>query len=166
MKKTWMAGLLALALALTGCSVSTEGLTGDTAKEHYYEILDAEGETLYTVTGSEAVDAIDALFDDAGKQKGWYNSGDIEPLYTYIYWQRATTKAGQSADAEPEYLEVIRVHVPAEGTEVTTEILPETMGEIGATVNVENLESLLSFATQVSQETADALRDPARFADT
>ena len=135
MKKTWMAGLLALALALTGCSVSTEGLTGDTAKEHYYEILDAEGETLYTVTGSEAVDAIDALFDDAGKQKGWYNSGDIEPLYTYIYWQ------------------------------VTTEILPETMGEIGATVNVENLESLLSFATQVSQETADALRNPAAFAE-
>ena len=163
MKKLLIPCLLVLALALTGCSVSTEGLTGDTAKEHYYEILDAEGETLYTVTGDEAVDAIDALFNDAGKQKGWYNSGDIEPLYTYIYWQAATVKAGQSADAEPEYLEVIRVLVPAEGTEVTTEILPETMGEIGATVNVENLESLLSFATQVSQETADALRNPENF---
>ena len=164
MKKLLIPCLLVLALALTGCSVSTEGLTGDTAKEHYYEILDAEGETLYTVTGDEAVDAIDALFDDAGKQKGWYNSGDVEPLYTYVYWQAATVKAGQSADAEPEYLEVIRVLVPAEGTEVITEILPETMGEIGATVNVENLESLLTFATQVSQETADALRDPAAFA--
>ena len=163
MKKLLIPCLLVLALALTGCSVSTEGLTGDTAKEHYYEILDAEGETLYTVTGDEAVDAIDALFDDAGKQKGWYNSGDVEPLYTYVYWQAATVKAGQSADAEPEYLEVIRVLVPAEGTEVITEILPETMGEIGATVNVEGLEGLLAFSTQVSQETADALRNPENF---
>ena len=37
---------------------------------------------------------------------------------------------------------------------------------VGDFVGVEGLDGLLTFTAEVSQETADALRDPAQFAET
>ena len=63
MKKYLILCVLALTLLLTACG--GEQAAADTAeeavKDHYYQILDAAGKELYTVTDSGAVAEIDAL---------------------------------------------------------------------------------------------------------
>ena len=166
MKKCWILCALALTLLLTACG--GEQAAADTAeeavKDHYYQILDADGQELYTVTDDAAVAEIDALINDAGGENAAHGGAEGEPLYTYVYWQVATIHAGEDPDAEREYLEVFCVQVRSDSNAVTTEVLSDTLEGVGDAISVEGLGGLLTFTAEVSQETADALRDPGQFA--
>ena len=168
MKKCWILCALALTLLLTACGggQNTDDAAQETEKDHYYQILDAGGQELYTVTDDAAVSEIDALINEAGGENAVHGSAEGTPLYTYVYWQETTLHAGEDPDAEREYLEVFRTQVRSDSNDVTTEVLSDTLEGVGDAINVEGLGGLLTFSTEVSQETADALRDPARFADT
>ena len=168
MKKYLMLCALALTLLLTACGggQNTDDAAQETEKDHYYQILDAGGQELYTVTDDAAVSEIDALINEAGGENAAHGDAAGEPLYTYVYWQAATLHAGEDPDAEREYLEVFRTQVRSDSNDVTTEVLSDTLEGVGEAINVEGLGGLLTFSAEVSQETADALRDPARFADT
>lgn len=168
MKKYLMLCALALTLLLTACGggQNTDDAAQETEKDHYYQILDAGGQELYTVTDDAAVSEIDTLINEAGGENAAHGSAEGTPLYTYVYWQAATLHAGEDPDAEREYLEVFRTQVRSDSNDVTTEVLSDTLEGVGDAINVEGLGGLLTFSTEVSQETADALRDPARFADT
>ena len=167
MKRSLLAaGALSLLLfALTACGVpAADDPAGEAEKDHYYQILDAAGRELYTVTDDSAVAEIDALIGEAGGENAAHGGAEGEPLYTYVYWQEATIHAGEDPEAEREYLEVFRAQVRSDSNEVTTEVLPDAMEALGDWTGVEGLDGLLTFTAEVSPETADALRDPARFA--
>ena len=168
MKKYLMLCALALTLLLTACGggQNTDDAAQETEKDHYYQILDAGGQELYTVTDDAAVSEIDALINEAGGENAVHGSAEGTPLYTYVYWQETTLHAGEDPDAEREYLEVFRTQVRSDSNDVSTEVLSDTLEGVGEAINVEGLGGLLTFSAEVSQETADALRDPARFADT
>ena len=168
MKKYAIPCVLALTLLLTACggrAPQAEESPEEAVKDHYYQILDAEGRELYTVTEEAAVAEIDALISDAGGASARHGSTVTEPLYTYVYWQAATRQAGETEESEPEYLELFRTCVGAEGSAVTTEVLSVTLENVGEMIQVKSLDDLLTFSAQVSPETADALRNPAQFAD-
>ena len=164
MKRHIIPCILSLTLLLTACG--GEQAAADTAeeavKDHYYQILDAAGKELYTVTDSGAVAEIDALINKAGGENADHGNAEGDPLYTYVYWQETTLHAGE--DAEREYLEVFRTQVRQGSNAVTTEVLSDTLEGVGSFVGVEGLGGLLTFTAEVPQETADALRDPAQFA--
>lgn len=166
MKKYLIVCALALTLLLTACG--GEQAAADTAeeavKDHYYQILDADGRELYTVTDETAVAEIDALINDASGENAAHGGAEGELLYTYVYWQETTIRAGEDPDAEREYMEVFRTQVRADSNAVTTEVLSDTLENVGDAISVEGLGGLLTFSAEVSQETADALRDPGQFA--
>lgn len=107
MKRHIIPCILSLTLLLTACG--GEQAAADTAeeavKDHYYQILDAAGKELYTVTDSGAVAEIDALINKAGGENADHGNAEGDPLYTYVYWQETTLHAGEDPDAEREYLE-------------------------------------------------------------
>ena len=167
MKRSLLAaGALSLLLfALTACGVPAAGdPAGGAEKDHYYQILDADGQELYTVTDDDAVAEIDALIGEAGGENAAHGGAEGDPLYTYAYWQETTLHAGEDPEAEREYLEVFRTHVYADSDAVTTEVLSDVLEEVGEFIRVRDLGGLLTFTAEVSRETADALRDPAQFA--
>ena len=167
MKRSLLAaGALSLLLfALTACGVPAAGdPAGGAEKDHYYQILDADGQELYTVTDDDAVAEIDALIGEAGGENAAHGGAEGDPLYTYAYWQETTLHAGEDPEAERAYLEVFRTHVYADSDAVTTEVLSDVLEEVGEFIRVRDLGGLLTFTAEVSRETADALRDPARFA--
>ncbi len=167
MKRSLLAaGALSLLLfALTACGVPAAGdPAGGAEKDHYYQILDADGQELYTVTDDDAVAEIDALIGEAGGENAAHGGAEGDPLYTYAYWQETTLHAGEDPEAERAYLEVFRTHVYADGDAVTTEVLSDVLEEVGEFIRVRDLGGLLTFTAEVSRETADALRDPAQFA--
>ena len=145
MKRHIIPCILSLTLLLTACG--GEQAAADTAeeavKDHYYQILDAAGKELYTVTDSGAVAEIDALINKAGGENADHGNAEGDPLYTYVYWQETTLHAGEDPDAE---------------------VLSDTLEGVGSFVGVEGLGGLLTFTAEVPRETADALRDPAQFA--
>lgn len=106
MKRHIIPCILSLTLLLTACG--GEQAAADTAeeavKDHYYQILDAAGKELYTVTDSGAVAEIDALINKAGGENADHGNAEGDPLYTYVYWQETTLHAGEDPDAEREYL--------------------------------------------------------------
>lgn len=184
-KKGVFAGcLLALMLILAGCAAVVpgtesdeteesaealeellDGLDGDwAAKSHRWQILDDQGNELYTVSDEEAAAEIDGLFQgDDWKSLSLGGESEAETaLYTYVFWQEKTLLAGQDPKEEREYEEVIRFMIPAEGNTVTMLVLqglenwkvPESI----------DLEELLTFRSTVPEETMEALRDPWRFA--
>ena len=167
MKRSLLAaGALSLLLfALTACGVpAADAPAGGAEKDHYYQILDADGQELYTVTDDDAVAEIDALIGEAGGENAAHGGAEGDPLYTYAYWQETTLHAGEDPEAERAYLEVFRTHVYADGDAVTTEVLSDVLEEVGEFIRVQDLGGLLTFTAEVSRETADALRDPAQFA--
>ena len=125
MKRYFIFCTLVLTLLLTACG--GEQVTDDTAeeavKDHYYQILDADGQELYTVTDDTAVAEIDALINEAGGENAAHGGAEGEPLYTYVYWQETTLHAGEDPDAEREYMEVFRTQVRSDSNAVTTEVL-------------------------------------------
>ena len=59
---------------------------------------------------------------------------------------------------------MFRTQVRSDSNAVTTEVLSDTLEGMGDAINIEGLGGLLTFSAEVSQETADALRDPGQFA--
>ena len=165
MKKYFIFCVLALTLLLTACGgeQAADDSAGETVKDHYYQILDADGQELYTVTDEAAVAEIDALINEAGGENAAHGGAEGTPLYTYVYWQAATLHAGEDPDAEREYMEVFRTQVRSDSNAVTTEVLSDTLEGVGEFIQIDGLDGLLTFTAEVSQETAEALRDPARF---
>ena len=156
---------LTLTLLLTACGGQTaDEPAEEPEKDHYYQILDGTGQELYTVTDDTAVAEIDALINEAGGENAAHGGAAGDPLYTYVYWQETTLHAGEDPDAEREYLEIFRTQVRSDSNAVTTEVLSDTLENVGDAISVEGLGGLLTFTAEVSQETADALRDPAQFA--
>ena len=96
MKRHIIPCILSLTLLLTACG--GEQAAADTAeeavKDHYYQILDAAGKELYTVTDSGAVAEIDALINKAGGENADHGNAEGDPLYTYVYWQETTHHGG------------------------------------------------------------------------
>ena len=151
-------------VALSACGTApTEVPPAEEVKDHYYQILDAAGEELYVVTDETAVAEIDALVNDAGGESAQHGGAEGDPLYTYVYWQAPTVHAGET-EPTGEYLEVFRLQVREDSNTVTTEVLADTLKDIGEAVGVEGLDGWLTFSAEVSQETADALRNPAALA--
>lgn len=162
MKRHIIPCILSLTLLLTACG--GEQAAADTAeeavKDHYYQILDAAGKELYTVTDSGAVAEIDALINKAGGENADHGNAEGDPLYTYVYWQETTLHAGEDPDAEREYLEVFRTQVRQGSNAVTTEVLSDTLEGVGSFVGVEGLGGLLTFTAEVPRETADSPAGP------
>lgn len=151
-----------VALSACGAAPAEEPPTEE-AKDHYYQILNADGTELYTVTDQTAVAEIDALVNDAGGGSAQHGGAEGDPLYTYVYWQAPTVHAGETEPAG-EYLEVFRLQVREDSNTVTTEVLSDTLEGIGETIGVEGMDGWLTFSAEVPQETADALRNPAALA--
>ena len=164
MRKFFTAALLLGLLALSGCGPQTED-NGGMGKNHYYQVLDAGGAEVCTIKDEAAVAEIDGLINTAGREAGQHGTDPEEALYTYVYWQEETIRAGEDPEAEREYLEVIRLIVRARSNTITTEILSGVTEHLEDLLPQAGLGELLVFSAEVSQETADALRNPAGFAE-
>ena len=133
-------------------------------KDHYWKIIDVSDEEsaiveVGTVTDGEQVKVLDDLLSD---DDGWgvLTAEDPgEPAYSYIYCQQETLKAGQDP-ADRDYEELVRFTVSADADIVTMVILEDLPSLMGV-----DLEDVLTFTVDVPAETAEALRDPARFTD-
>ena len=126
-------------------------------KDHYWKILDAEGQEAGTVTDPEQVKAIDDLLSDDGHRGDRLAEDPVDPAYSYVYCQQETLKAGQKPE-EREYEELVRFTVSASEDAVTLVILEDLpiLPDVG-------LGDLLTFTISVPAETAEALRNPGRF---
>lgn len=163
MKRLFALLLCGAALLLTACGAGKEA-----EKDHYYEVLDSAGAVLYTVKDGELAETLDGLLGTSSEDMDAAgDAGDVEPLYTYAYWQEMTLLAGEDPEAEREYQELIRVLVPAEGEELVIQVFPDTAALEGLnqlTRDTVDIASLLSSVVTVSPETAEMLRDPGRYA--
>lgn len=163
MKRLFALLLCGAALLLTACGAGKEA-----EKDHYYEVLDSAGAVLYTVKDGELAETLDSLLGTSSEDMDAAgDAGDVEPLYTYAYWQERTLLAGKDPEAEREYQELIRVLVPAEGEELVIQVFPDTAALEGLnqlTRDTVDIASLLSSVVTVSPETAEMLRDPGRYA--
>nr|WP_325297863.1 hypothetical protein [uncultured Dysosmobacter sp.] len=163
MKRLFALLLCGAALLLTACGAGKEA-----EKDHYYEVLDSAGAVLYTVKDGELAETLDGLLGTSSEDMDAAgDAGDVEPLYTYAYWQERTLLAGEDPEAEREYQELIRVLVPAEGEELVIQVFPDTAALEGLnqlTRDTVDIASLLSSVVTVSPETAEMLRDPGRYA--
>lgn len=153
--KRMLAALLCLPL-LTACG----GETGS-EKEHYYEVLDSTGAALYTVTDGRLMETLDGLLGTPAEEME--PAEDMEPLYTYVYWQEKTLLAGEDPEAEREYEELIHILVPAKGETLLVQVFPgvdaqESLNQL--TKGTVDIGELLTSAVTVSPETADLLRTP------
>ncbi|MCI9579586.1 MAG: hypothetical protein HFF98_12215 [Oscillibacter sp.] len=126
-------------------------------KDHYWRILDAEDEEVGTVMDPEQVKAIDDLLSDDGHQGDRLTEDPGDPAYSYVYCQQETLKAGQKEE-DRKYEELVRFTVSA-GEDVVTLVILEDLPSL---LNVD-LGDFLTFTIDVPAETAEALRDPARF---
>ena len=128
-------------------------------KDHYWKILDPEGTEIGTVTDPEQVEVIDGLLSDDGHQGDRLTEDPGDPAYSYVYCQQETLKAGQK-EGDREYEELVRFTV-SESEDVVTLVILEDLPSL---LNVD-LGDFLTFTISVPAETAEALRDPARFLD-
>ena len=128
-------------------------------KDHYWRILDAEDEEVGTVTAPEQVKAIDDLLSDDGHQGDRLTEDPGDPAYSYVYCQQETLKAGQKAE-DRNYEELVRFTVSASEDVVTLVILED----LPSLLHVD-LGDFLTFTLTVPEETAEALRNPARLMD-
>ncbi len=151
------------ALMLAGCGALPEDGPSAPEKDHYYQILDADGAELYTVAAKDAVEEIDGAIDAVGLERGWTGGGEGAALYTYVFWQEETRLAGEDPGAERPYAELLRITVRADSDVVTTEVSAPALEALADALP--QLEGVLTFSAEAPPETAAALRDPARFAE-
>ncbi len=126
-------------------------------KDHYWKILDENGNEAGTVTDPEQVKAIDDLLSDDGHWGDRLAEDSGDPAYSYIYCQQETLKAGQKEE-DRKYEELVRFTVSASEDVVTLVILED----LPSLLHVD-LGDFLTFTIDVPAETAEALRDPSRF---
>ena len=126
-------------------------------KDHYWKVLDSEGQEAGTVTDPEQVKTIDDLLSDDGHRGDRLTEDPGDPAYSYVYCQQETLKAGQKPE-DREYQELVRFTV-AESEDVVTLVILEDLPSL---LNVD-LGDILTFTVDVPAETAEALRDPSQF---
>lgn len=132
-------------------------------KDHYWKILDVSDQEAGTtteagiVTNEEMSKVLDGLLSDGGNWELRQVEDPGDPAYSYVYCQQETLKAGQKEE-DREYEELVRFTVSA-SKDVVTMVLLEDLPSL---LNVD-LGDLLTFTMAVPAETAEALRDPARF---
>lgn len=134
----------------------------DMSKQHYYQVLDGQGEELYTITGETRTAALDDLLGNDGDHMEEAPADGEEIACIYVYWQEKTLLAGQDPETEREYEELIRFTVYQNQDLMTVQILS---GLDGKELMGVNLEDLLTFTVSLSAETAKTLRDPAQFTE-
>ena len=128
-------------------------------KDHCWKVLDAEDNEVGTVTDPEQVKALDDLLSTDSHQETRMAEDPGDGAYSYVYCQQETLKAGQDP-ADRDYEELVRFTVSADADIVTMVILEDLPSLMGV-----DLEDVLTFTVDVPAETAEALRDPARFTD-
>lgn len=134
--------------------------TGD--EEHHWQVLDSGGTELYVIDGEEQVDALDVFFNGHGARWAIITCAGTEdtPLYTYVFCQK------KAADGDPgveeEYEELVHIQVYEAEDVLQVDVLPGAPPLLGGSEE----GPLLSVAVRVDAETAEALRDPSRFAET
>ena len=126
-------------------------------KDHYWKVLDENGNEAGTVTDPEQVKAIDDLLSDDGHWGDRLAEDSGDPAHSYIYCQQETLKAGQKEE-DRKYEELVRFTVSASEDVVTLVILED----LPSLLHVD-LGDFLTFTIDVPAETAEALRDPSRF---
>ena len=126
-------------------------------KDHYWKVLDENGNEVGTVTDPEQVKAIDDLLNDDGHWGDRLTEDPGDPAYSYVYCQQETLKAGQKEE-DRKYEELVRFTVSASEDVVTLVILED----LPSLLHVD-LGDFLTFTIDVPAETAEALRDPSRF---
>ncbi len=130
---------------------------GGVEKDHYWKILDAEGQELGTVTDSEQVEALDGLLSTDSHQDTRMAEDPGDPACSYVYCQQETLKAGQK-EADREYEDLGRFTV-SESEDVVTMVILEDMPSL---LHVD-LGDLLTFTVTIPAEAAEALRNPGQF---
>lgn len=128
-------------------------------KDHYWRILDAEGQELGTVTDPELVDAIDDLLSTDSHQGTRMAEDPGDPACSYVYCQQEALKAGQKEE-DRKYEDLGRFSI-SESEDVMTMVILEDLPTL---LNVD-LGDLLTFHVTIPEETAETLRDPSRFLD-
>lgn len=126
-------------------------------KDHYWKILDAEGEEVGTLTEAEQTKLLDDLLSDDGDWGLRHVEDPVDPAYSYVYCQLETLKAGQKPE-DREYKELVRFTVSQSEDVVTVKILENTPSLLHM-----DLGDILTFTISVPAETAEALRDPGQF---
>ncbi|MCI9330561.1 MAG: hypothetical protein HFG05_00080 [Oscillibacter sp.] len=126
-------------------------------KDHYWKILDEKDNEVGAVTDPEQVKVIDGLLSDDGHQGDRLTEDPGDPVYSYVYCQQETLKAGQKEE-DRKYEELVRFTV-SEKEDVVTLVILEDLPSL---LNVD-LGDFLTFTISVPAETAEALRDPERF---
>lgn len=135
----------------------------DGSKRHCYQILNSDGEELYTVTDETQVAALDGLLGNAGeelRENPVFEDGE-EIACVYVYRQEKTLLAGEDPQREREYEEVIRFTVCRDQDLITVQCLKGLEGLEPAGIR---LEDFLTFTISVPAETMESLRNPAQFA--
>ena len=128
-------------------------------KDHYWKVLDAEGQELGTVTDPEQVEALDDLLSTDSHQETRMAEDPGDPACCYVYCQQETLKAGQKAE-DRKYENLGRFSISESEDVVTMEILED----LPSLLNVD-LGDLLTFTVTIPAETAETLRDPSQFLD-
>lgn len=128
-------------------------------KDHYWRILDAEGQELGTVTDPEQVEALDDLLSTDSHQDTRMAEDPGDPACSYVYCQQETLKAGQKEE-DRKYEDLGRFSI-SESEDVMTIVILEDLPTL---LNVD-LGDLLTFHVTIPEETAETLRDPSRFLD-
>ena len=126
-------------------------------KDHYWKILDAEGQELGTVTDPEQVEALDDLLSTDSHQGTRMAEDPGDPACSYVYCQQETLKAGQKPE-DRKYEELVRFTVSA-SEDVVTLVILEGLPSLPHV----DLGDLLTFTLKIPAETAEALRDPGQF---
>lgn len=135
----------------------------DGAKDHYYQILDGEGECLYTVSGEDALARLDDIFCGTDGVWGEFvpGQGAFAPAFTYVLYVERTALAGEEPGAERAYREALRFTAAEDQDTAVIRIL-DGLGGVELLPGL-NLEPLLTFSVSLPAETASALRNPAEF---
>lgn len=131
------------------------------AKQHYWQVLDADGNELYVIADAAQIKALDELLLSDTDGTGIWDTTEENLLYTYAFWQEETLKAGQSPEAKRDYKELLRFSVCEGSDAAKLDIFP------GAAPLLPGLaeDALLDLAVKLSQTEAEALRNPAQFAE-
>lgn len=129
----------------------------ENGKDHYWKVLDAEGQELGTVTDPEQVEALDDLLSTDSHQETRMAEDPGDPACSYVYCQQETLKAGQKEE-DRKYENLGRFSISESEDVMTMEILED----LPTLLNVD-LGDLLTFTVTIPAETAETLRDPARF---
>lgn len=136
----------------------------DASKQHFYQVLNGNGEELYTITDETQVSALDDLLSNAGegRQETPAPEDGGETACIYVYQQEKTLLAGEDPDKEREYEEVIRFTVYQDRDLITMQCLKDLEDRELAGIS---LADFLTFTISAPAETMESLRNPAQFAE-